>query len=242
MTTAGNGVADETNTVVLNYLRKMGYRQTEQLFREEAHVANLEAVAFELRNDQDASISNYLLFATGPSGQEVATSLVAYEQAYTKLCEWARESLDAFRDELCQVLYPIAVHSYLDLVAKGMGGDAAKFLSLVRADHEAAHGDELVRLEAIREPGQIRENALALAFRANKYNITMSGIAFQLLMTFLQEGANSGLGGNILILKIINQFINIRGNPQMHLGALWSHFAFVRCTSPSEQDGPRQLE
>lgn len=210
---------DEANAIVLNYLRKMGYRQTEQLFKEEAHVAGLETLAFELRNDQDASITNYLLFSGSP-GQEVSSSFASYEQAYQKLRQWANESLDLYRDELCQVLYPIAVHSYLDLVAKGMGGDAEKFLEAIRADHEAEHGDELVRLEGAKEPIQLRDNEIAMAFRMNKYNVTMSAFVFQLLMSFLQEGAASGVPGNILILKIINQFVNIRGTAIMSYGLL----------------------
>lgn len=199
---------DEVNAVVLNYLRKMGFRQTEQLFKEEAHVAGLETMAFELRNDQDASISNYLLFS---GAAEVSASLGTYEQAYQRLKQWSQESLDVYKDELAQVLYPVGVHAYLDLVAKGLGADAERFLGVLRQDHEAAHGDELARIEVVRDAVQIKECPVTSAFRSNKYNVTMGGYAFQLLMGFLQEGAQGGgTPGNVLLLKIINQFVNIR--------------------------------
>lgn len=215
MTTSGGPAAvptpspaDEANAVVLSYLRKMGYRQTEQLFREEAHVGSLETLAFELRHDQDASISNYLLFS---GAAEVAASHGVYEQAYQRLKTWAYDSLDVYREDLCQVLYPIGVHAYLDLVAKGHVSDAERFMTLLHQDHDASHGDELLKIEAVKDVAQMKECTLTAAFRTNKWNVTMSGYAFQLLMNYLQEGAtNGGTPGNVLLLKIINQFVNIR--------------------------------
>lgn len=205
MTTSG---ADESNAVVLAYLRKMGYRQTEHLFREESHVGSLDALAFELRNDQDASIANYLLFAGGP---EVTASHGVYEQAYQKLKGWAYDSLDVYKEDLCQVLYPIGVHAYLDLVAKGQLTDAEKFMALLHQDHDTSHADELIKIEAVKDVAQMKECQVTAAFRSNKWNVSMSGYAFQLLMGYLQEGAtHGGTPGNILLLKIINQFINIR--------------------------------
>lgn len=200
------GPSEEANAVVLNYLRRMGYRQTEQLFREEAHVGNLETMTFELRHDQDASISNYLLFS---GATEVNASHGIYEQAYHSLKQWCHESLDVYREELSQVLYPIGVHAYLDLVAKGLVGDAEKFMQAsLKPDHMAAHGDELGKIEGVRDAQQMKECMVTAAFRTNKYNVTMSGYAFQLLMNFLQESTQTP--GNILLLKIINQFVNIR--------------------------------
>jgi transcription initiation factor TFIID subunit 5 len=201
MTTEGN----TENAAILNYLRKMGYRQTERLFREEAHVAGLETVAFELRNEQDSNIANYLLFAN--NNVEVST----YDSAYEGLRKWAYESLDAFRDELIPVLYPLFVHCVLDMLSKGAIAEARQFMEKHKNEHLEAHEDEMMRLSTITESAQLKENALATAFRTNKYNVAMSAYSFQLLMSFLQDGASTLAGnGNVLLLKIINQYINIR--------------------------------
>lgn len=222
-TTMGAGShKDEAMAAVLHYLRKMGYRQTERLFREEAHIGNLETLAFELRNEQDSNISNYLLF--GGTSQLFDLDS-AYEEAYEAIKRWIYESLDSFREELLPILFPIFVHCYLDLVAKGAmtttGGTGAEassseerklsasraFLEKFKGDHASQHEDEINRLSSITDANQLRENALTVAFRTNKYNVLMSAYTFQLLMTFLQDGTSPA---NVLILKIINQFINIR--------------------------------
>lgn len=198
---------DDANAVVLNYLRKMGYRQTERIFRDEAHVAGLETLAFELRNEQDSNIANYLLFAANGANLDVT----AYEAAYEALRQWTFESLDAFRDELVPLLYPVFVHCILDMIAKGALNEARAFLARFKEEHQSAHEDEILTLSGLSEPSQVKENPLAVTFRTNKYNVSMSAYAFQLLMGYLQDTTSSGgMGGNVLILKIINQYVNIR--------------------------------
>jgi transcription initiation factor TFIID subunit 5 len=163
----------------------------------------METLAFELRNEQDSNIANYLLFSGG------SVDLNVYDGTYELLRKWVYESLDAFRDELIPILYPIFVHCYLDMVAKGATGEARVFLEKHKGEHLAEHEDEITRLSALSEAAQIKENPLALAFRGSKYNLVMSAYSFQLLMSYLQDGS-SAISGNVLILKIINQYINIR--------------------------------
>lgn len=199
---------DESNAIILNYLRRMGYRQSEKIFKDEANAAGLETLAFELRSEHDSSIANYLLFS-----KTASADVAAYDTAYEALHKWIYESLDAFRDELIPVLYPLLVHSYLDILAKGATKEARAFLEKHKTEHLLVHEDELVKLEALTEPSHVKENPLAVAFRGNKYNVTMSAYAFQLLMNFLQdpEFASGPSGnGNVILLKIINQFVNIR--------------------------------
>lgn len=212
--TAGN-TRDEIHAIILNYLKRMGFRQTEHAFRDEARTtANLDTLAFELRNDQDASISNYLLFSNGGTGKSPppTPSAAIYEQTYEALRKWILGSLDSIREELMALLFPIYIHCFLDLVAKGMASEASRFLAAFYEEHQQHHGEELERLRSVQEPMQLRENGLAATFRTCKYNVVMSAYAFQLLMTYLQEGAlsNTSANGAVLVLKIINQFINVR--------------------------------
>lgn len=42
-----------------------------------------------------------------------------YQRAYQSLAEWIYSSLDIYKNELNQVLYPVFVHCYFELVHKG---------------------------------------------------------------------------------------------------------------------------
>lgn len=61
-----------------------------------------------------------------------------------------------------------------------------------------------MRLKSISDSVQLKENSLASTYRNNKYNLTMSAYSFQLLINFLQEN------NFFVLLKILNQYINIR--------------------------------
>lgn len=248
----------DMHAAVLGYLRQMGYRQTEQFFQAESQGAKegpggkegetgggLEVLAFEMRTDQDSSLSNALIIDTAvqaPSassgdtsgaslhddkstissqsgqsstaGTSAATSNTGmvgmYTGAFAKLRTWIHESLDMFRDELIPVLYPVYVHIFLELVAKGHPMEAHVFRDRFSQDVTGADGgsgasaEELARLAAITEPHHVGENATAQVFRGGKYSVSMSAYGFQLLMNFLQENRF------FLVIKIINQFLNIR--------------------------------
>lgn len=71
---------------------------------------------------------------SGPSGSDVLlkhlvseetarpghlSTAQQYRHAYKSLSEWIYSSLDIYRNELIQVLYPVFVHCYFELVNKG---------------------------------------------------------------------------------------------------------------------------
>ncbi len=131
-----SGLHEELHASLVIFLKKLGYRQTEQIFREEARSAGIETFAFELRAEQDSSLQPSILLeklneAVGSNTAEVSsaaaegsstfssfTAETLYEQLYGKLKKWAYDSLDIYRDELCLILYPVFIHCFLDLIAK----------------------------------------------------------------------------------------------------------------------------
>ena len=66
------------------------------------------------------------------------------------------------------------------------------------------HGDELQKLYSLNDPAQLKENSLVVIYRNNKYNLSMSAYAFQLLVNFLQENSM------FILLKILNQYLSVR--------------------------------
>lgn len=234
-----SSINDEIHASLLTFLKRLGYRQTEQIFREEARHAGIETVAFELRAEQDSSLQPAIILEKlreRESGEERGSvsavseadnnnnnSSFSYEQMYGKLKKWTYESLDIYRDELCQTLYPMFVHCFLDLIAKSLTSNgtanissfilflifhphclAHKFFEKFREDFNSMHGDELMKFKSLNDSFQLKENSLASTYRNNKYNLTMSAYSFQLLINFLQEN------NLFILLKILNQYLNIR--------------------------------
>ena len=66
-----------------------------------------------------------------------------YLQGYHQIKTFCDESLDIYRHELSLVLFPLFVHSYLDLVAKAFPEEAGNFLSEYRKDHEHAYSTDI---------------------------------------------------------------------------------------------------
>lgn len=130
---SNNQFNEELHSSVLAFIKKLGYRQTEQIFRDEARSAGIETVAFELRAEQDSSLQpSILLEKLNESGKKSnllennendKNSDNIYELMFGKLKKWSFNSLDIYRDELILILYPMFVHCFLDLVAKNNSGD-----------------------------------------------------------------------------------------------------------------------
>lgn len=127
---------EEMHLSVLSFIKKLGYRQTEQIFKDEARNAGIETIAFELRAEQDSSLQpSILLEKLNESSQKLSEfeasdsakgSDSIYEVMFAKLKKWVYNSLDIYRDELSQILYPMFVHCFLDLVAKNLSGNGKK--------------------------------------------------------------------------------------------------------------------
>lgn len=125
---SNNQLNDELHSSVLAFIKKLGYRQTEQIFRDEARNAGIETIAFELRAEQDSSLQPSILleklneggqkFNFSDNNENDKNSDNIYELMFGKLKKWAYNSLDIYRDELSLILYPMFIHCFLDLVAK----------------------------------------------------------------------------------------------------------------------------
>lgn len=125
---SGNKLNEEMHSSVLAFIKKLGYRQTEQIFRDEARNAGIETIAFELRAEQDSSLQPSILLEKMSDnihkiseievGESSKNGDSTYEIMFAQLKKWTYNSLDIYRDELSQILYPMFVHCFLDLVAK----------------------------------------------------------------------------------------------------------------------------
>ncbi|KAM0685853.1 Transcription initiation factor TFIID subunit 5, partial [Conglomerata obtusa] len=121
--------------------------------------------------------------------------------SFANLKTWIEDSLDLFRKELTQLLYPLFIHTYFDLISSQKKADTffAKFAS--DFPHKK---NELTQFESIHDTLHLRENALAVSYRTNKYHIKMGKYAFDLFISYLEENSLTQ------ILKIISHYFDIK--------------------------------
>lgn len=211
---------------VVGYLRKMGFRESERLFREEfsGRIGGAETIAFQRASEQDAGVSGYLAFhAVDVATANESLGASEIEKAFESLRAWASDSLDCYRCELLGILFPVAIHLYLEMAARSIPlAERSRFLSRTVGEEAGDHGihgsisltaEEFGKFLAVGDGAQVRDSSTASLWRTSRYVLSMSQYAYRLLLSFLQEeAASSGTSGAaaILILKIVNQFIHIR--------------------------------
>ncbi|KRH94519.1 Transcription initiation factor TFIID, subunit TAF5 [Pseudoloma neurophilia] len=123
------------------------------------------------------------------------------DKGYAKLKEWIEDSLDQFRNDLLNLLYPLFIHIYLDLLFENKIKEAKAFFHKNKGDF---HNKELKILESVCIPQHLNENSLITAYRSNKYSISMGKYAFDLFTNFLERNTMTK------ILVLVNQFLNIK--------------------------------
>lgn len=183
------GTIDELNKIVIDYLNKKGYTRTEAVLRLEAN-----------RNTAGA-IGNSKGSAAWLDGTPKA-----YEHAYNLLSNWTEASLDIYKPELRKILYPIFVHSFLDLVHKEQPTAAKEFFDKLKDNHTVLHGYDLRELSGVALPAHLDESALAVLYRQNKFRVALSRTTFDLLLNFMFE--NEAEGGAI-VMRLLNQYVEI---------------------------------
>ncbi|KAL7271590.1 Transcription initiation factor TFIID subunit 5 [Rhizina undulata] len=190
--TAAAGSPQALNQIVIEYLSKKGYSRTEAMLRvESAHTDNEGRPILSKLEDHPDTM---------------------YEKAYSHLKRWIDNSLDLYKPELRRLLYPIFVHSYLQLIATGFQTPGKNFFKEHHQEHEATYGHDLKALAAISLPQHVEENPMAKLYRENKYRVTLSRTTLNLLTHFLVDTEDSG---GELVHKLLNQRVEIRTVPGM---------------------------
>eukprot|EP01094_Clydonella_sp_ATCC50884_P025273 TRINITY_DN6585_c0_g2_i2.p1 TRINITY_DN6585_c0_g2~~TRINITY_DN6585_c0_g2_i2.p1 ORF type:complete len:640 (-),score=127.87 TRINITY_DN6585_c0_g2_i2:170-2089(-) len=186
----------EVDGAILKYLKKRGYKATESKLKEEA---SLEDVV--LQSDADsASLANQILFY---SAVEAAEGPKAYASSYSALTQWVHNTLECYRCELSPLLYPLFVHSYLDLVTRAHPKHAQEFMSAFAAEHEVLHLSEVQALQGVTLPSHVHESEVAKSYRTNRCVFRLCQSSFELLISFLHDR------DFMILLSIINERLNL---------------------------------
>ncbi|XP_028789010.1 transcription initiation factor TFIID subunit 5 isoform X2 [Neltuma alba] len=186
---------DQILGFVTAYLRKKGFTQTEHAFQEELQQNKNTSSANSLIEPDIAK--QILAFSTLESGP------ARFHDGYSRLRSWAYSSLDLYKHELLRVLYPVFIHCFMDLVAKGHIQEARNFFNTFREDHEMMHLRDLQKLEGVLSPSHLQEMEFAHSLRQSKFNIKIC----QLLLQHLRDTQST------TVLGIINEHIDFQVTP-----------------------------
>ncbi|KDP33523.1 hypothetical protein JCGZ_07094 [Jatropha curcas] len=190
---------DQVVKFVETYLKKKGFKQAELAFHDEVqHSSN--ANSLDIHTDPDLSA---LLLSLSQPGDTPAK----YHDEYGKLRAWTHSSLDLYKPELLRVLYPVFVHCYMDLVAKGHIQEARTFFNSFREDHETMHSRDLQKLEGALSPSHLEEMEFAHTLRQSKVNIKICQYSNELLMQYLRNTKSTTM------LGVVNEHINFLVSP-----------------------------
>ncbi|KAL1915070.1 uncharacterized protein VTP21DRAFT_7775 [Calcarisporiella thermophila] len=239
----GSRKPTEGDRIVLSYLRKRGFSpQLEMLFRREANIQSAEDMAMGVQANE--SVPGYVANYSDAKGGDPD----AYDKGYARLRRWIEDSLDLYKPELRSVLFPLFVHAYLELISKDLKDQAKHFMDAYKEDHMILHGSDIQRIASITDKQHVAENELAQLYRKNKYQLRMSRISFDLLLSFLQD---SDLR---VLLRLFNQYIHtqVSEGPPTKSGGLESDDVIGITSHPASQLaefnqqqvdlGPRSME
>ncbi|KAK8218070.1 WD40-repeat-containing domain protein [Phyllosticta capitalensis] len=208
------------NYIVLEYLNKKGYNRTEAMLRKES-------------SNQDAEGRPIITRAEDRGG-------AAYEQAFDLLRAWIEDNLGLYKPELRRLLWPVFVYSYLDMHKEFYSKDASQFFDKYKEMFTQEHEVDVNSLHTIRLPEHVAESNIAKIFRGSKYRLTLSNMAFNSLIQFLESKEKEG--GSVII-KIMTQWMNIvtqdrtaPGN-ERSLAAMISRGAKIEEDMPAEDEG-----
>uniref|UniRef100_A0A0E0Q0V9 TFIID subunit TAF5 NTD2 domain-containing protein n=1 Tax=Oryza rufipogon TaxID=4529 RepID=A0A0E0Q0V9_ORYRU len=160
---------EEMEKKVQQYLQRKGFRLTELALQEERNRISTSSVS-------DVALAR--------SENDPAR----YYDGYSKLRTWAYSSLDQYKHELLRVLYPVFIHSFMDLVAEGHTQEARSFFHTFREDHELMHSRDLQKLEGILSPSHLE-------------------YSYELLLQYLQKTQA------LVVLGIINEHTTFDVSP-----------------------------
>ncbi|EPY53960.1 transcription factor TFIID complex subunit Taf5-like protein [Schizosaccharomyces cryophilus OY26] len=181
-----NNSTSDLNKIVLDYLYRKGYSRTEAMLRLE--ISSVGAIPEEQQDWHVGAPETYI-------------------QVYILLRDWIDGTLDLYKPKLQKTLYPVFVHSYLDLLQKKEKEMAAFFFDSFRGEHEVLRGHDIRLLDELKTSSDADESEISQLYRKNKYRINLTKATFDLLVQFLFDNEANGSG---IIIRLLNQYIDIK--------------------------------
>ena len=104
------------------------------------------------------------------------------------------------------MLWPVFVYSFLNLASDNYGAESKLYFTKFRSRFEEEHPDDLRTLQSISLPDHVESSETAKIYRGNRYRVSLSSVAFQTLVRFLESKTKEG--GDLLV-SILQNNLNI---------------------------------
>nr|CAB3266797.1 transcription initiation factor TFIID subunit 5-like [Phallusia mammillata] len=183
----------KTLLAVLQFLKKNNLARAAAVLEKEADTSNVSALTKTSIGEtlSNAEVSSLL------SAYSNEADPASYDDNYKMLQKIVESSLDANKWELAQLLYPVFVHMYLELVYNNHDIKARSFFLHFRSSLEDFHHADLQNLASVTSKLQMTGNNFIYSLRSNKFVIRISNESNDLLKRSLQE-KNCPLVNNII--------------------------------------------
>ena len=141
--------------------------------------------------------------------------------------------------ELRRILWPIFVYSFLNLVGDFYPKESEIFFHKNKVHFWREHEDDIRSLSTISLPEHLENNHIAEIYRGNRYRLTLSSMAYNNLILFLES--KEQYGGSVVI-SIIQNFMTVISAERAVLGNERSLAALIGKTTfdddlPGEDEG-----
>lgn len=107
------------------------------------------------------------------------------------------DTLSVYRPELIRLLWPVFVHCLLNLAADCYVRQCEEFYKAHHERFDREHSDELRQLAVITTPEHVQASNIAKIYRENKYRLSLTNMAYRVLLQFLES--NESEGGSVII-------------------------------------------
>ncbi|XP_037085712.1 transcription initiation factor TFIID subunit 5-like [Pollicipes pollicipes] len=182
------GLDKNTLVAVLQFLNKNSLQGAEDALRKETGF--FESVGGGTSGGPGpGDVSNVLSVYKSEGDPE------AYTSNYVNLKLFVEKALDIYKYELGQLLFPVFVHMYLELVYNNHPAEAASFMTAFGGEQEDFFQADVQRLSHVTRREHMQENELIQHFRSNQYTVRMCRDSYVMLKRHLTEKQHSLLTG-----------------------------------------------
>ena len=135
---AGAPTQQNLNQIVLEYLSKKGYKRTEAMLRKES---------------------------ADPAQRQGQSAPDQYYKALTLMRSYVDESLDIHKPEVTRLLWPLFLHTILDLADGFYSTEVERIFKEFSPRFRSDHQDELRQLSTIKSSTHVETSPLAKIYR-----------------------------------------------------------------------------
>lgn len=168
--------------IIFQFMKKKNLNSSLESFKQEA---NFKTDGKSSKNDSfnmsSAEVNSLL------SAYSSEANPNSYEDNYRMLRQFVDSSLDAHKWELAQLLYPVFIHMYLELVYNNHKEKSSFFFKNFGNELESYHKEDLLKLSEVNSKLGMEANSFVFELRSNKYVVRLSADSHSLLKQQLQD-------------------------------------------------------